>query len=49
MYAAIRNVGRSMIVPVWANVPMKGGRAPTIAPTKVFAELFCFIGRYIQR
>jgi hypothetical protein len=30
-------------------VPIKGGNAPTIAPIKVFADDFCFIGRYTHK
>ena len=49
MYPARSQVAGSSIVPSYANVPMKGGKAPTTAPTRVLYSLFCFIGKYIVR
>ena len=45
MYAERRSVAGSKIIPVYAKVPIKGGRAPTTAPARVLYSLFCFIGR----
>lgn len=42
-------MGISNKTPVYANVPINGGSAPTIAPISVFYEELCFIGRYTQR
>ena len=49
MYADKSHVHGSTTVPIWANVPMKGGKAPTIAPTKVLCSDFYFIGMYINK
>ena len=49
MYKDKSKVGISKRTPVYANVPINGGSAPTIAPTRVFYEELCFIGRYTHK
>lgn len=36
-------------VPNCAIVPIRGGSAPTIAPTNVFHGEDCFIGKYTHK
>ena len=49
MYAARQRVAGSNITPVYAKVPINGGKAPTTAPASVLSSDFRFIGMYIQR
>ena len=45
MYATKYKVAGSKSAPVYAKVPIKGGKAPTTAPARVLYSDFYFIGK----